>query len=281
MTVINEETIDEILNEEMSAWAKVKLARINTRPTALDYINAIFEDFIELKGDRLYADDKAIVGGIAKLNGVAVTVIGQQKGIDVDDNIYRNFGMCQPEGYRKSLRLMKQAEKFNRPVIMFVDTPGAYPGIGAEERGQGLAIATNLLELSKLKVPTITVIIGEGGSGGALALAVSDHVMMLEYAIYSILSPEGFASILYKDNTRANEAAEQMKLTAIELFEMNIIDQIIAEPHGGVQNNPKVVFSDLEHKLSSRLKKLQKISTKNLVANRYKKIRKLGDYEQN
>lgn len=281
MTVINEETIDEILNEEMSAWAKVKLARINTRPTALDYINAIFEDFIELKGDRLYADDKAIVGGIARLNGVAVTVIGQQKGIDVDDNIYRNFGMCQPEGYRKSLRLMKQAEKFNRPVIMFVDTPGAYPGIGAEERGQGLAIATNLLELSKLKVPTITVIIGEGGSGGALALAVSDHVMMLEYAIYSILSPEGFASILYKDNTRANEAAEQMKLTAIELFEMNIIDQIIAEPHGGVQNNPKVVFSDLEHKLSSRLKKLQKISTKNLVANRYKKIRKLGDYEQN
>lgn len=281
MTVINEETINEILNEEMSAWAKVKLARINTRPTALDYINAIFEDFIELKGDRLYADDKAIVGGIARLNGVAVTVIGQQKGIDVDDNIYRNFGMCQPEGYRKSLRLMKQAEKFNRPVIMFVDTPGAYPGIGAEERGQGLAIATNLLELSKLKVPTITVIIGEGGSGGALALAVSDHVMMLEYAIYSILSPEGFASILYKDNTRANEAAEQMKLTAIELFEMNIIDQIIAEPHGGVQNNPKVVFSDLEHKLSSRLKKLQKISTKNLVANRYKKIRKLGDYEQN
>ena len=215
-----------------TAWDRVILARKTDRPKALDYINSIFEDFIELHGDRNFADDKAIVGGIATFEGRPVTVIGEQKGKKAKENLERNFGMPNPEGYRKALRLMKQAEKFNRPIITFIDTPGAYPGIGAEERGQGEAIARNMYEMSKLRVPIICIVIGEGSSGGALAIAVGDKIVMLENAIYSILSPEGFASILYKDASKAKEAAEDMKATAEDLKKFGIIDKIIKEPEG-------------------------------------------------
>lgn len=215
-----------------TAWDRVILARKTDRPKALDYINSIFEDFIELHGDRNFADDKAIVGGIATFEGRPVTVIGEQKGKKAKENLERNFGMPNPEGYRKALRLMKQAEKFNRPIITFIDTPGAYPGMGAEERGQGEAIARNMYEMSKLRVPIICIVIGEGSSGGALAIAVGDKIVMLENAIYSILSPEGFASILYKDASKAKEAAEDMKATAEDLKKFGIIDKIIKEPEG-------------------------------------------------
>lgn len=214
----------------ITAMDKVGLARKSDRPKSLDYINLIFDDFIELHGDRCYSDDKSIVAGIAKINDIPVTVIGQQKGKTTSENIERNFGMTNPDGYRKALRLMKQAEKFGRPIITFIDTPGAYPGIGAEERGQGEAIARNLMEMSRLEVPVICIVIGEGSSGGALALGVGDRIVMLENAVYSILSPEGFASILYKDASKASEAAEKMKITAQDLKEMNIIDKIISEP---------------------------------------------------
>lgn len=215
-----------------TAWDRVILARKTDRPKALDYINSIFEDFIELHGDRNFADDKAIVGGIATFEGRPVTVIGEQKGKKAKENLERNFGMPNPEGYRKALRLMKQAEKFNRPIITFIDTPGAYPGMGAEERGQGEAIARNMYEMSKLRVPINCIVIGEGSSGGALAIAVGDKIVMLENAIYSILSPEGFASILYKDASKAKEAAEDMKATAEDLKKFGIIDKIIKEPEG-------------------------------------------------
>ena len=215
-----------------TAWDRVILARKTDRPKALDYINSIFEDFIELHGDRNFADDKAIVGGIATFEGRPVTVIGEQKGKKAKENMERNFGMPNPEAYRKALRLMKQAEKFNRPIITFIDTPGAYPGMGAEERGQGEAIARNMYEMSKLRVPIICIVIGEGSSGGALAIAVGDKIVMLENAIYSILSPEGFASILYKDASKAKEAAEDMKATAEDLKKFGIIDKIIKEPEG-------------------------------------------------
>ena len=201
----------------ITAWEKVKLARELDRPKSLDYIKALFDEFIELHGDRNFGDDKSIIGGIASLEGMPVTVIGEQKGKNVKENMERNFGMPEPEGYRKALRLMKQAEKFKRPIITFIDTPGAYPGMGAEERGQGEAIARSIMEMSRLKVPIICIVIGEGSSGGALAIGVGNKIVMLENAVYSVLSPEGFASILYKDSTKAKEAAENMKMTANDL----------------------------------------------------------------
>jgi acetyl-CoA carboxylase carboxyl transferase subunit beta len=216
-------------NGEVQAWNRVKTARMAERPTALEFINSIFKQFYELHGDRLYADDGAIVGGLAFFGNLPVTVIGQQKGKNIKENKIRNFGMPYPEGYRKALRLMKQAEKFHRPVICLVDTPGAYPGIGAEERGQGEAIAKNLAEMADLKAPVLSIVIGEGGSGGALAMAVANEVWMLENSIYSILSPEGFASILWKDSKRADEAAEVMKITADDLLELGIIEKVIPE----------------------------------------------------
>ncbi len=238
-----------------SAWDKVEISRKVQRPTSLDYIEYIFDDFIELHGDRYFADDKSIVGGVATINGRSVTVIGQQKGKSVEENIKRNFGMPQPEGYRKSIRLMKQAEKFKRPIITFIDTPGAYPGIGAEERGQGEAIARNLYEMATLRVPVFAFIIGEGGSGGALALAFANKVYMLENSIYSILSPEGFASILWKDSSKAQDAASMMKITAKDLLELEIIDQIIPEDIDGADKNFKftadkmkaIIIEDLKH----------------------------------
>lgn len=217
------------MEKKISAWERVKIARGTERPTSIDYIGHIFDRFLELHGDRYCRDDGAIVGGIATIDGIAVTVIGQQKGRNIKQNIKRNFGMPYPEGYRKALRLMKQAEKFHRPVICFVDTPGAFCGIEAEMRGQGEAIAKNLYEMSGLKTPILSIVIGEGGSGGALALAVADEVWMLENATYSILSPEGFASILWKDSKRANEAADIMKITADDLLELKIVDQVIEE----------------------------------------------------
>ncbi|MFV0499270.1 MAG: acetyl-CoA carboxylase carboxyltransferase subunit alpha [Bacilli bacterium] len=258
---------------KLTAWDKIQIARIKNRPTATKYIENVFDDFIELAGDRLYRDDKSIIGGIATLNGRSVTVIAQEKGTGTDGKIFHNFGMPHPEGYRKALRLIKQAEKFNRPVIIFVDTPGAYPGIEAEERGQGEAIARNLMELSNVSVPIITIIIGEGGSGGALGLAVADYVYILEYAVYSILSPEGFATILWKDASKAKLASDKMKLTATDLLKLNIVDEIIFEPTGGVQNNEEMVFADVKHVLVSKVNELAKVSKRSLVANRYKRFR--------
>lgn len=260
---------------EISAWNKVILARQGERPKASDYIERIFEDFIELHGDRNFADDKSIIGGIATLDGLPVTVIGEQKGKNSKENIERNFGMPNPEGYRKALRLMKQAEKFKRPIITFIDTPGAYPGIGAEERGQGEAIAKNIMEMSTLEVPIICIVIGEGSSGGALAIAVGDRIVMLENAVYSILSPEGFASILYKDSSKAKEAAQNMKITAEDLKKLGVIDKIIKEPKDGAQNDIENIVEKLKKYIIKNIKELNKMSTKELIEKRYKRFRKI------
>ena len=262
--------------KNLTAWDKVSIARLVERPTALDYINRIFDSFMELHGDRYYGDDAAIVGGIAYINGIAVTVIAQQKGNNTKENIKRNFGMPNPEGYRKALRLMKQAEKFKRPVICIVDTPGAYCGLGAEERGQGEAIARNLMEMSNLKTPIISIIIGEGGSGGALAMAVADEVWMLEHAIYSILSPEGFATILFKDASRAKEAANTMKITAQDLINFEIIDRIIKEPLGGAHTNVDEMALGIKRNLEESIVRLKREPIESLLTKRYYKFRKIG-----
>ena len=263
-------------SKTISAWDRVTIARKAERPKSLDYINKIFTNFIELHGDRSFGDDKSIIGGIAELDGVPVTVIGEQKGKNAKENIERNFGMPNPEGYRKALRLMKQAEKFNRPIITFIDTPGAYPGMGAEERGQGEAIAKNLFEMAKLKVPTISIVIGEGSSGGALAFGVTDVIRMLENAEYSILSPEGFASILYKDSSKAPEAAEKMKITSKELKKLGIIDNIIEEPKDGAQEDFDAVCKNLKNTILKDIKKLLNKSQEELIEQRYEKYRKIG-----
>lgn len=264
----------------LSPWQKVNLVRMMERPTALEYIEKIFNNFIEFHGDRYFADDEAMVGGIAYLNGEAVTIIAQQKGRNTKENIDRNFGMPNPEGYRKALRLMKQAEKFNRPVICFVDTPGAFCGVEAEERGQGEAIARNLMAMSELKVPIISIAIGEGGSGGALALAVADEVWMLENAVYSILSPEGFASILWKDVSRAREASEIMKITAKDLKDYGIIDKVIKEPEGGAHKDVELVSSYIKNELAVTLLKLKNKNVEELLNNRYNKYRSIGVYKE-
>ena len=264
--------------KNLTAWDRVLLARMPERPKAKEYIDAIFDDFIELHGDRTFGDDKAIIGGIATLNGMPVTVIGEQKGRNARENIERNFGMPNPEGYRKALRLMKQAEKFKRPVITFIDTPGAYPGMGAEERGQGEAIARNIMEMSSLKVPIICVVIGEGSSGGALAIGVGDKIAMLENAVYSVLSPEGFASILYKDSSKAKDAAENMKMTAKDLKDFKIIDDVIKEPEGGAQEDFEKLSNDVKKYLEKNIKKLKKLETVRLLEERYDKIRNFGKF---
>lgn len=248
----------------------LKEARSQTRLTALDYAHLILDDVIELHGDRQFGDDGAIVGGLGRLAGRAITFIGIQKGKNLQENLKRNFGQPHPEGYRKALRLMKQAEKFGRPILTLINTPGAYPGIGAEERGQGEAIARNLMDMSDLKVPIIAVIIGEGGSGGALALAVADRVWMLENTVYSILSPEGFASILWKDGSRASEAAELMKITAGELLNMHIIDKVIAE-RGYFSSE---IVEDLKHHLIETFDELSQLGTETLLEERYQRFRK-------
>lgn len=274
------ESLKKETYENLSPWEKLSIARRVERPTALDYIDLIFEDFIEFHGDRNFRDDKAIVGGVAFINNIPVTVIGQQKGRNIKENVTRNFGMPNPEGYRKALRLMKQAEKFKRPVICFVDTPGAFCGVGAEERGQGEAIAVNLIELSKLEVPVISIIIGEGGSGGALAMAVADKIFMLEHSVYSLLSPEGFASILWKDTSRTKEAAQVMRMTAQNLLEDKIIDGVIKEPIGGADQNPEQMAQNIKVELINALEDLTSKDTLNLLDQRYNKFRVIGEYAQ-
>ena len=255
----------------MSDVARIlKEARDQGRLTALDFAKEIFDDFIELHGDRNFRDDGAVIGGIGRLNGQAVTVVGIQKGKNLQDNLNRNFGQPHPEGYRKALRLMKQAEKFGRPVVTFINTAGAYPGVGAEERGQGEAIARNLMEMSDLKVPIIAIIIGEGGSGGALALAVADKVWMLENTIYSILSPEGFATILWKDGSRSEEAAELMKITSGELLNMGIVDKVI--PERGYFTSE--IIEAIKTAIVDELAELSQLSTEDLLEVRYQRFRK-------
>ena len=248
----------------------IKEARDQARLTALDFAQGICEDFIELHGDRSLRDDGAVIGGIGILNGQPITVVGIQKGRNLQDNLQRNFGQPHPEGYRKALRLMKQAEKFGRPIVTFINTAGAYPGVGAEERGQGEAIARNLLEMSDLKVPIIAIIIGEGGSGGALALAVADRVWMLENSIYAVLSPEGFASILWKDGSRAMEAAELMKITSHELFEMGVVDKVI--PEAGLNNQN--LLDAVKQEIVAELTNLSQLSVEQLLETRYQRFRK-------
>ncbi|HOQ16597.1 MAG: acetyl-CoA carboxylase carboxyltransferase subunit alpha [Epulopiscium sp.] len=279
-----EEKIHELKIEayrNLSPWDKVNLARHSERPTSLDYIDEIFEDFIEFHGDRNFRDDPAIIGGLARIEGKVVTVIGHQKGRNIKENIKRNFGMPHPEGYRKALRLMKQAEKFKRPVICFIDTPGAFCGIGAEERGQGEAIAINLMEMSRLKTPVISIVIGEGGSGGALALGVADKIYMLENSIYSILSPEGFAAILWKDGSRAKEAAQIMKITSEDLKNFEIIDDIIKEPLGGAHKDINEVSKRIKEIIIKDLKELGNLELDQLLNRRYMKFRKMGKYQNN
>lgn len=255
--------------KDITPYERVLIARKSDRRGIMDYINAIFEDFIELHGDRLYRDDPAIVGGIATFNNIPVTVIGHKKGKSTEENVSCNFGMASPEGYRKAKRLMEQAEKFGRPVITIVDTPGAYPGLEAESNGQSNAIAESIAYMSQLKVPTIAIITGEGSSGGALALATADSVWMLENAVYSILSPEGFATIMWKDAKRAKEAAEIMKITAPELKEMGLIDGIIPEGDKCIKAMVKIIAAEL--------KRLGAVSSSSLVASRYAKYRKFGN----
>jgi len=261
------------------AWERVKLARHPKRPTAKRLIQSLFPNFIELHGDRQFADDHAIIGGLATYKGQTITIIAQEKGSNTEEKIERNFGMVHPEGYRKAMRLMKQAEKFNRPILTIIDTPGAYPGIGAEERGQAQAIAYNLREMMGLKVPIICVVLGEGGSGGALAIGVGDAILMFENSIYAILSPEGYASIIYKDASKANLAAELMKLTSYDLLRLGIIDSIIPEKEG-LHIDESYGYQEFDKIFSKTLQSLKKKSIQQRLESRYQKYRKMGIYAE-
>ena len=262
----------------LSPMQIVRIARHMQRPTTIDLINLLCPNFVELHGDRNYGDDPSIVGGLAKIDGVKVVLIGHQKGKTTKENIARNFGMANPEGYRKALRLMRLAERFKRPIITFVDTPGAYPGIGAEERGQAEAIAKNLREMAHMTVPIIVVITGEGGSGGALGIGVGNKVLMLEYSIYSVISPEGCASILFRDAKRAQEAARAMKITAKDLLELGVIDEIIREPIGGAHNNYELAAKYIKEALFKHLAELGKLSPGELAEDRERKFRNMGEF---
>ena len=268
------------LYKGLTRWQRVQLARHPDRPFTLDYINLMTENFIELHGDRHYADDRAIVGGFANLGHYKVMLIGQQKGRDTKSNVYRNFGMANPEGYRKALRLMKLAEKFNKPVITMLDTPGAYPGLEAEERGQAEAIARNLFEMSRLRVPIIVVIIGEGASGGALGIGVGNRILMLENCWYSVISPESCSSILWRSWDYKEQAAEALKLTAPDLLEQKIIDRIIEEPLGGAHKNYQAAADTLKSALLEELEKLVKIKPEKLIEDRLEKFGSMGEYEE-
>lgn len=272
--------LEKSVYANMEPWDRVQVARHAERPTTLDYIAHIFEDFIELHGDRTFKDDAAIVGGIASFNGQPVTIIGHQRGKTTKENIRRNFGMPHPEGYRKALRLMKQAEKFNRPIICLIDTKGAYPGKAAEERGQSEAIARNLFEMAGLRVPVISVVIGEGGSGGALALGVANKILMLENSTYSVISPEGAASILWKDATYAKQAAEAMKITAPDLKQLNVIDDIIQEVAGGAHKDILKQAHFMKQALELHLSELVKLTPDELIENRYTKFKNIGQFSE-
>ena len=264
--------------KELSAWDKVSISRDAKRPSAKNYIENICSLFIELHGDRLYKDDPSIIGGVGKIGNFEVTLIGHQKGKDINEQIKRNFGMPHPEGYRKALRLMKQAEKFNRPIITFIDTPGAFCGIEAEERGQGEAIARNLLEMSSLKVPILSIVIGEGGSGGALGIGVSNEIAMLQNSVYSVISPEGLSSILFKDASKSKEASEVMKLTSSDLKNLGIIDHIIEEPIGTAHSDIEAVSRDIKKYILNRLNFYKEFSKDEIVNHRYGKFRNIGAY---
>jgi acetyl-CoA carboxylase carboxyl transferase subunit alpha len=272
------EILKERIYKNLTPTQKVQVARHPKRPTFLEYVELIFDDFIELHGDRLFRDDPALVGGLAFLNGIPVTVLGQQKGRDTKENIARNFGSPHPEGYRKALRLMKQAERFRRPVITLVDVAGAYPGIEAEERGQGEAVARSIMEMAGLRTPVIAVITGEGGSGGALAIAVGDRVLMLEHAYYSVISPEGCASILWKDASEAPKAAEVLQLTAEKLQELKVVDEVISEPLGGIHRNKEEGTKLLKEALVRNLQEIMGLSAQELLELRYEKFKKIGAY---
>lgn len=275
------ETLKGELYRTLTPMQRVLVARHPRRPYTLDYLSSIFTDFIELHGDRLYRDDPAIVGGWARLSGVSVMVIGHQKGRDTKDNLKRNFGMPHPEGYRKALRLMRAAEKFGAPVITLIDTPGAYPGLGAEERGQSEALARNILEMSALETPSVAVVIGEGGSGGALALGVADRVIMLENSVYSVISPEGCAAILWKDASQRDRAAEAMKITADDLLRLKVIDEIVPEPLGGAHQDPDATGEALRAALIRHVTELRKIRPEKLVRRRAEKYAAMGSYAEN
>lgn len=262
----------------LSPFQKVYLARHPKRPNSMEYIDMIFNDFLEMHGDRSYSDDKSIIGGIASFDDDTIVVIGHQKGRTTEENLMRNFGMARPEGYRKALRLMRFAEKFDLPVITLIDTPGAYPGIGAEERGQAEAIATNLKVMAGIKVPFISVVIGEGGSGGALGIGIGNRVLMLENSIYSVISPEGCASILWRDASKASEAASALKLTALDLYKFKIIDEIIPEPLGGVHRDIEFVTKRLVRSLKKHLGELKKMTAEELIQDRYQKFRQMGRF---
>lgn len=264
----------------MTAWDHVQLSRHEQRPYTLDYVARIFDSFREIRGDRRYADDTAIVAGLAFLEGEPLMLIGQQKGRNTKDRLFRNYGMPRPEGYRKALRLMKLAEKFGRPIVCFVDTPGAYPGIGAEERGQAQAIAENLLVMARIRVPIVVVVLGEGGSGGALAIGVGNRVLMLEHAIYSVISPESCSAILWKDQNHAKEAAAALKLTAEHLHRFQVVDAIVAEPPGGAQNDWEAAADLLKSELKKHLKELAALSPDDLVASRYQRFRGIGAFAE-
>jgi acetyl-CoA carboxylase carboxyl transferase subunit alpha len=266
----------EEIYRNLSRWQKTLVARHSDRPYTLDYVRHLMEDWVEIHGDRAYSDDPAIVAGFATFRGRSVAVVGHQKGRDTRQRIRRNFGQPRPEGYRKALRLMKLAEKFGRPVISFIDTPGAYPGIGAEERGQAEAIARNLLEMSLLRIPVIVTVTGEGGSGGALALGVGDRVLVLEYSIYSVISPEGCAAILWKDQERKSDAAEAMRITAPDLLELAVVDEIIPEPVGGAHTDPEETSRRVGARLASCLDELAAKPVEQLREERYQRFRRLG-----
>lgn len=273
-------TLEADIYDNLKPWDRVQIARHQHRPTTLDYIEHLFEDFIEFHGDRYYGDDAAIVSGIATFNDLPVTIVGHQRGKNTKENIRRNFGMPHPEGYRKALRHMKLAEKFNRPIITFIDTKGAEPGKGAEERGQSEAIALNLKEMAGLKVPIICIVIGEGGSGGALALGVGNHVHMLENSTYSVISPEGAAAILWKDATLAQKSAESLKITSYDLKELNIIEEIIPEPKGGAHRNLEEQANFIKPVLEQSLETLRKMSAEDLLEDRWQKFKQIGKYKE-
>lgn len=270
--------LEEDIYGNLKPWNRVQMARHPNRPTTLDYIERIFTDFIEFHGDRFYGEDEAIISGIGYYKGSPVTVIGHQRGKDTKENIRRNFGMPHPEGYRKALRHMQQAEKFNRPIITFIDTKGAYPGKAAEERGQSEAIAKNLMEMAGLKVPIICIVIGEGGSGGALGLGVGNHIHMLENSTYSVISPEGAAAILWKDSTQAKKAAESMKITAPDLKELGIIDEVISEPRGGAHRDVDSQAEMIDNVLNESLEELIQLSSDELVNKRWEKYKQMGTF---
>jgi acetyl-CoA carboxylase carboxyl transferase subunit alpha len=272
--------LTENIFSNLSAWQVAQLARHPQRPYTLDYIPRLFTDFEELRGDRAYADDPAIVCGVARLDGKPVVVIGQQKGRDTKEKIRRNFGMPRPEGYRKALRIMKLAERFRLPILTFIDTPGAYPGVGAEERGQSEAIARNLFEMSTLRTPIICTVIGEGGSGGALAIGVGDRVLMLQYSIYSVISPEGCASILWKSADKASEAAEAMGITAERLKSLGLIDAVLKEPLGGAHREPENMAATVKKALLENLSRLERLSMDELLEARYKRFTSFGSFKE-